>query len=68
MSVFYSSQVEDCIEDGLKRGVPVAAVIVEPIQGEGGDRHASPFFFRELRDRCKKVKNNNRLVDRYMRQ
>lgn len=24
----------------------VAAVIVEPIQGEGGDRHASPAFFR----------------------
>lgn len=27
----------------------VAAVIVEPIQGEGGDRHASPGFFQELR-------------------
>lgn len=27
----------------------VAALIVEPIQGEGGDRHASPAFFRELR-------------------
>ncbi len=27
----------------------VAAVIVEPIQGEGGDRHASAAFFRELR-------------------
>lgn len=27
----------------------VAAVIVEPIQGEGGDRHASPAFFQELR-------------------
>lgn len=29
----------------------VAAVIVEPIQGEGGDRHASASFFRELRRR-----------------
>ncbi len=27
----------------------VAAVIVEPIQGEGGDRHASADFFRQLR-------------------
>ncbi len=26
----------------------VAALIVEPIQGEGGDRHASPAFFRAL--------------------
>jgi 4-aminobutyrate aminotransferase/(S)-3-amino-2-methylpropionate transaminase len=27
----------------------VAAIIVEPIQGEGGDRHASPAFFQALR-------------------
>ncbi|KAJ1980610.1 hypothetical protein H4R34_002392 [Dimargaris verticillata] len=29
--------------------LPVAAVVVEPIQSEGGDNHASPHFFRELR-------------------
>ncbi|KAK3340957.1 aminotransferase class-III-domain-containing protein [Neurospora tetraspora] len=29
--------------------VPPAAVIVEPIQSEGGDNHASPAFFRGLR-------------------
>ncbi|ATY62524.1 4-aminobutyrate aminotransferase [Cordyceps militaris] len=29
---------------------PVAAVIVEPIQSEGGDNHASPAFFRRLRE------------------
>ncbi|RBQ66268.1 hypothetical protein VDGD_06397 [Verticillium dahliae] len=29
---------------------PPAAVIVEPIQSEGGDNHASPAFFRGLRD------------------
>ncbi|KAJ2542139.1 hypothetical protein EV175_006082 [Coemansia sp. RSA 1933] len=29
--------------------VPVAAVIVEPIQSEGGDRHASAEFFRGVR-------------------
>lgn len=27
----------------------IAAIIVEPIQGEGGDRHASAAFFRKLR-------------------
>ncbi len=30
----------------------VAAIIVEPIQGEGGDRHASAAFFRALRKLC----------------
>lgn len=29
---------------------PVAAIIVEPIQAEGGDNHASPAFFRSLRE------------------
>jgi 4-aminobutyrate aminotransferase/(S)-3-amino-2-methylpropionate transaminase len=29
-----------------------AALIVEPIQGEGGDRHASAAYFRELRRVC----------------
>jgi len=29
---------------------PVAAVVVEPIQSEGGDNHASPAFFRALRE------------------
>lgn len=29
---------------------PVAAVVVEPIQSEGGDNHASPDFFRGLRE------------------
>ncbi|KAF7532073.1 hypothetical protein G7054_g8283 [Neopestalotiopsis clavispora] len=30
--------------------LPPAAVIVEPIQSEGGDNHASPAFFRGLRE------------------
>lgn len=29
---------------------PVAAIIIEPIQAEGGDNHASPDFFRSLRE------------------
>lgn len=30
--------------------LPPAAVVVEPIQSEGGDNHASPAFFRGLRE------------------
>ncbi|CAM1502979.1 Fc.00g077550.m01.CDS01 [Cosmosporella sp. VM-42] len=33
---------------------PPAAVVVEPIQSEGGDNHASPDFFRKLRALTKK--------------
>jgi 4-aminobutyrate aminotransferase/(S)-3-amino-2-methylpropionate transaminase len=32
-----------------KSSKPVAAVIIEPILSEGGDKHASPSFFRSLR-------------------
>jgi 4-aminobutyrate aminotransferase/(S)-3-amino-2-methylpropionate transaminase len=35
---------------------PVAAVVVEPIQSEGGDNHASPAFFQGLRDITKRNK------------
>ncbi|KAH8889339.1 4-aminobutyrate aminotransferase [Thozetella sp. PMI_491] len=44
-------EVEDLI---LNYHVPPAAVIVEPIQSEGGDNHASPAFFRGLREVTKK--------------
>ncbi|KAF9096594.1 hypothetical protein BGX23_010895 [Mortierella sp. AD031] len=33
---------------------PIVALIVEPIQSEGGDNHASPAFFQGLRDLTKK--------------
>lgn len=33
---------------------PVAAIIVEPVLSEGGDKHASPAFFRGLREITKK--------------
>jgi 4-aminobutyrate aminotransferase / (S)-3-amino-2-methylpropionate transaminase len=33
---------------------PVAAVVVEPVQSEGGDNHASPFFFNGLREITRK--------------
>ncbi|KAL1843673.1 hypothetical protein VTJ49DRAFT_373 [Mycothermus thermophilus] len=32
---------------------PVCAVVVEPVQSEGGDNHASPAFFRGLRELTK---------------
>lgn len=38
----------DSILGQWKEKSPVAAVIVEPILAEGGDRHASPSFFRKL--------------------
>jgi len=34
--------------------IPVAGLIVEPIQSEGGDNHASSEFFKGLQDICKK--------------
>lgn len=45
------AEVEDLI---LNYHVPPCAVIVEPIQSEGGDNHASPAFFRGLREVTKK--------------
>jgi 4-aminobutyrate aminotransferase / (S)-3-amino-2-methylpropionate transaminase len=34
--------------------LPPCAVVIEPIQAEGGDNHASPAFFRGLRELTKK--------------
>lgn len=34
---------------------PPAAVIVEPVQSEGGDNHASPAFFQGLRELTKRL-------------
>lgn len=33
---------------------PVAAVVIEPVQSEGGDNHASPAFFNGLREITKR--------------
>lgn len=37
-----------------KKGRPVAGMVVEPVQSEGGDFHASPAFFRGLQELCDK--------------
>ncbi|OAD55637.1 4-aminobutyrate aminotransferase, mitochondrial [Eufriesea mexicana] len=46
-------QVEDLIEQ-YEKTMPVAGIIVEAIQCEGGDRHASPDFFQSLQNICKR--------------
>ena len=48
-------QVQDVIEKYKKKGNPVAGLIVEPIQSEGGDHEASPEFFQKLQKICQKV-------------
>ena len=35
-----------------ERGIDIAAIIIEPIQGEGGDNHFRSEFLRKLRDIC----------------
>lgn len=48
-------QVEDKIEEYSRKDSPVAGVIVEPIQSEGGDNFASAEFFQGLRDITNRV-------------
>lgn len=45
----------DLIEKYKKKGNPVAGIVVEPIQSEGGDNEASPEFFRDLQKLSKEV-------------
>ncbi len=45
------AEVEKIIKSN---SVPVAGMIIEPIQGEGGDNAASPEFYRSLRALAKK--------------
>ncbi|XP_076072615.1 4-aminobutyrate aminotransferase, mitochondrial-like [Mytilus galloprovincialis] len=49
-------EVEDLIETWKKKGEPIVGVVIEPIQGEGGDNFASPQFFQGLQDIC--IKND----------
>ncbi|VDD88362.1 unnamed protein product [Enterobius vermicularis] len=48
------ANVEELIVERKKSGRDVAAVLVEPIQSEGGDHHGSPNFFRGIREITKK--------------
>ncbi|XP_060571459.1 4-aminobutyrate aminotransferase, mitochondrial-like [Ruditapes philippinarum] len=49
-------EVEDKIEEYNKKGLPVAGIIIEPVQCEGGDNFASKEFFQGLRDITNKRK------------
>ena len=49
------AEVEERIDAWNRKEMPVAAVVVEPIQAEGGDNHATAAFFQGLRDITKKV-------------
>jgi L-lysine 6-transaminase len=42
-------EIRDCI---AKRGIDIAAIIIEPIQGEGGDNHFRGEWLRRLRTIC----------------
>jgi 4-aminobutyrate aminotransferase/(S)-3-amino-2-methylpropionate transaminase len=48
------NEVDEVISQWNKKGKPVAAVIIEPIQAEGGDHHASVEFFHKLQRITKK--------------
>lgn len=48
------AEVEDLIEKYKKKGNPVAGIVIEPIQSEGGDNEASPEFFQGLQRVAKK--------------
>lgn len=48
------TMVEELVEQATKDGAPVAGIISEPIQSEGGDNHASPEFFQGVEKICKK--------------
>ncbi|XP_025414317.1 4-aminobutyrate aminotransferase, mitochondrial-like [Sipha flava] len=56
------ADVEELIEKWEKKGCPVAGIIIEPIQSEGGDNHASPYFFQKLQKIAKKY-NAGYLID-----
>lgn len=49
-------QTEDVIVKWRQKGNPVAGIVIEPIQAEGGDNHASPDFFKGLRNIARKVR------------
>lgn len=48
------AEVEDLIVQYKKKDIPVAGIVVEPIQAEGGDNEGSPSFFQNLQRIAKK--------------
>lgn len=67
---YNKKQDEDCLREieqlidyynNVKKR-PVAGIVVEPVQSEGGDHHGSPYFFQQLQ-RIGKEKNAMLLID-----
>jgi len=46
--------VEELMDQAIKDGCPVAGIISEPIQAEGGDNHGSAAFFQGVQDIAKR--------------
>lgn len=44
--------VRELIGEWKTKDHPVVGIIVEPIQSEGGDYHATPYFFKQLQTIC----------------
>ena len=56
------NECEHLIETFKLKNRPVASIVVEPIQAEGGDNYGSAFFFQNLQALAKKVIHLNILV------
>ena len=50
-------QVRDLMARWEKKGRPVAGIVSETVQCEGGDNFASPSFFQGLQDIAREVRN-----------
>ncbi|XP_039292779.1 4-aminobutyrate aminotransferase, mitochondrial [Nilaparvata lugens] len=48
------AKVEELIVEYGKKGIPVAGIVAEPIQAEGGDHSGSNEFFQQLQKTAKK--------------
>ena len=54
-SGFFMFQLRLLMQQSKENGLEVAAVIVEPIQAEGGDNHGTPSFFRGIQEIAQEV-------------
>lgn len=45
-------EVETMLKRRKQAGKPVAGIIIEPVQAEGGNRQATDSFYRKLRQLC----------------
>lgn len=48
------AEIEDIVHTSSASGTPVACVVIEAMQCEGGDNYASPEFFQGLQAICKR--------------